>query len=101
MYSHIIMLYMSLDAQILFGSFPIARCRDPYAVLGYLAAHAWPRLQIALGLRKVNTEGRIPVHGADKSHDGGPHEDGELISSGHSEDEPWSPLGGWMSVMQP
>ncbi|EFJ49806.1 hypothetical protein VOLCADRAFT_47891, partial [Volvox carteri f. nagariensis] len=30
-------LDVSLYMQVLFGSYPIARCRDPYAVVRYLA----------------------------------------------------------------
>ena len=44
---------VSLPMQILFGSFPIARCRDPYSVVEYLAVRIWPRLHLALGLKKV------------------------------------------------
>ena len=36
--------------QILFGSFPIARCRDPYAVIKFLAERLWPPLHVTLGL---------------------------------------------------
>lgn len=36
--------------QVLFGSSPIASCRQPYAVVRYLAEASWPRLQDALGL---------------------------------------------------
>lgn len=39
--------------QVLFGSYPIARCRDPYAVVRYLAERVWPRLNVTLGLRCV------------------------------------------------
>ena len=44
---------VSLPMQILFGSFPIARCRDPYSVVEYLAVRIWPRLHLSLGLKKV------------------------------------------------
>lgn len=37
---------------MLFGSYPIASCRDPYAVVAFLAAASWPRLQHNLGLRQ-------------------------------------------------
>lgn len=36
--------------KVLFGSFPIAHCRDPYSVVRYLAERIWPRLQDALRL---------------------------------------------------
>lgn len=36
--------------QVLFGSYPIARVRDPYAVVQYLAEHVRPPLQETLGL---------------------------------------------------
>jgi hypothetical protein len=38
--------------QVLFGSYPIASCRQPYAVVRYLAAASWPRLQHKLALAK-------------------------------------------------
>lgn len=37
-------------SQVLFGSFPIAHCRDPYAVVRYFAERAWPRVHDALRL---------------------------------------------------
>ncbi|GFH16930.1 G domain-containing protein, partial [Haematococcus lacustris] len=49
---------VSLPMQILYGSFPIARCRDPYAVVAYLAAHMWPRLHLVLSLTKVDGDGK-------------------------------------------
>jgi hypothetical protein len=39
--------------QVLFGSYPIARCRDPYAVVTYLTERIYPRLHVALHLRKA------------------------------------------------
>jgi hypothetical protein len=36
--------------QVLFGSSPIASCRQPYAVVRYLAEASWPRLQDTLKL---------------------------------------------------
>lgn len=39
-------------AQVLFGSYPIASCRQPYAVVRYLASASWPRLQQRLALSK-------------------------------------------------
>lgn len=36
--------------QVLFGSSPIASCRQPYAVVRYLAESSWPRLQDRLNL---------------------------------------------------
>ena len=44
---------VSLPMQVLFGSYPIARCRDPYAVVAYLAERIWPRLHAALGLSRA------------------------------------------------
>lgn len=44
---------VSLAMQVLFGSYPIARCRDPYAVVTYLAERIWPRLHAALGLSRA------------------------------------------------
>ncbi|GIL51295.1 hypothetical protein Vafri_7319 [Volvox africanus] len=49
-------LDVSLYMQVLFGSYPIARCRDPYAVVRYLAERVWPRLHRTLGLRPVTDE---------------------------------------------
>jgi hypothetical protein len=77
-----------LHAQILFGSFPIARCRDPFAVLAYLAAHAWPRLHIALGpLRKVEADEGDAEEGSKASAAGA------ALAGKEDEDEAWSPLG--------
>ncbi|KAF6258733.1 hypothetical protein COO60DRAFT_1270589, partial [Scenedesmus sp. NREL 46B-D3] len=42
----------SLPMQVLFGSYPIASCRQPYAVVRYLASSSWPRLQHKLALAK-------------------------------------------------
>jgi hypothetical protein len=39
--------------QVLYGSFPIAHCRDPYTVIRYLAERLWPRLHVRLGLKPV------------------------------------------------
>ncbi len=55
---HVLLLRLTLSAsllpmQVLFGSLPIASCRDPYSVLSYLAARMWPRLHVVLGLHKV------------------------------------------------
>lgn len=36
--------------QVLFGSSPIASCRQPYAVVRYLAEASWPRVQDTLRL---------------------------------------------------
>jgi hypothetical protein len=36
---------------VLYGSFPIAHCRNPYAVVRYLAERIWPRLHEALRLK--------------------------------------------------
>ncbi|KAL6763715.1 P-loop containing nucleoside triphosphate hydrolase protein [Haematococcus lacustris] len=68
---------VSLPMQILYGSFPIARCRDPYAVVAYLAAHMWPRLHLVLGLTKVDGDGK-PVAAP--------------MPCSQQEDEPWSVL---------
>lgn len=38
--------------QVLFGSYPIASCREPYAVLRYLASASCPRIHTKLGLRQ-------------------------------------------------
>ncbi|GBG00365.1 hypothetical protein Rsub_13124 [Raphidocelis subcapitata] len=43
-------LDVSLPMQVLFGSFPIAHCRDPYSVVRYMAERIWPRLQDSLRL---------------------------------------------------
>ncbi|KAF8066210.1 Gnl1 [Scenedesmus sp. PABB004] len=43
-------LDVSMSMQVLFGSYPIASCRQPYAVLRYLAEASWPRLHERLGL---------------------------------------------------
>ncbi|KAI8470242.1 MAG: hypothetical protein J3K34DRAFT_458942 [Monoraphidium minutum] len=61
---------------VLFGSFPIAHCRDPYSVLRYLAEHIWPRLQDALALKLPRPEGG--------GSDGGPEP--------HSGGGEWTPL---------
>uniref|UniRef100_A0A383VR41 Guanine nucleotide-binding protein-like 1 n=1 Tax=Tetradesmus obliquus TaxID=3088 RepID=A0A383VR41_TETOB len=45
-------LDVSLPMQVLFGSYPIASCRQPYAVVRYLASASWPRLQQRLALSK-------------------------------------------------
>lgn len=55
--------------QVLFGSFPIAHCRDPYSVVRYLAERIWPRLHTLLRLKPVAREDEAParsgqVHGA-------------------------------------
>ncbi|KXZ49319.1 hypothetical protein GPECTOR_22g913 [Gonium pectorale] len=50
-------LDVSLHMQVLFGSYPIARCRDPYAVVRYLAERIWPRLHVTLGLKPVREAG--------------------------------------------
>ncbi len=68
---------LRLMAQVLFGSFPIARCREPYSVIRYLAAHMWPRLHVVLSLRKVDEEGR------------------PLAEDGVDGDGAWTPLGAW------
>lgn len=39
--------------QVLFGSYPIASCRQPYAVVRYLAEASWPRIHTKLGLKKI------------------------------------------------
>ncbi|GAX80266.1 hypothetical protein CEUSTIGMA_g7704.t1 [Chlamydomonas eustigma] len=45
-----------LPMQVLYGSYPIARCRDPYSVVSYLCERLWPRLHKAWGLKKVPSE---------------------------------------------
>jgi hypothetical protein len=89
--------------QVLYGSYPIARCRDPYAVIRYLAAHAWPRLHLALGLRKEDTEqGSDNVVVAAAVGDGSGSVVATQPQSADKErtvvelaDEQWSPLGEW------
>jgi len=44
-------LDVSLPMQVLFGSFPIAHCRNPYSVVRYLAERIWPRVQDSLRLK--------------------------------------------------
>jgi hypothetical protein len=44
-----LLLHMAV-VQVLFGSYPIASCRQPYAVVRYLASASWPRLQHKLAL---------------------------------------------------
>ncbi|GMH41120.1 hypothetical protein BSKO_09030 [Bryopsis sp. KO-2023] len=41
-----------MPLQVLFGSFPIARCRDPYCVVRYLGERIWPRLHNILNISK-------------------------------------------------
>lgn len=43
-------LLFLVASQVLFGSSPIASCREPYAVVRYLAEASWPRLQDILKL---------------------------------------------------
>ncbi|KAF5835891.1 hypothetical protein DUNSADRAFT_6704 [Dunaliella salina] len=70
---------VSIPMQVLFGSLPIASCRDPYTVLSYLAARMWPRLHVVLGLHKVTEEGK-------------PRPTGRATHEGRAEDEEWTPL---------
>jgi hypothetical protein len=50
--------------QVLFGSFPIAHCRNPYAVVRYLAERVWPRLQDALRLKPREQQGEGGTEGS-------------------------------------
>lgn len=76
--------HLHARAQVLYGSYPIAHCRDPYAVIRYLAQHMWPRLHTVLGLKHLDEEGRIrPPHLA--AAEGDPADDDEAS---------WTPLGG-------
>lgn len=45
-----LLLLLSALLQVLFGSSAIASCRQPYAVVRYLAQASWPRLQDQLKL---------------------------------------------------
>jgi ribosome biogenesis GTPase A len=47
---------VALEQQVLFGSFPIAQCRDPYGVVRYLAERVWPRAHQALRLQPLREE---------------------------------------------
>jgi ribosome biogenesis GTPase A len=47
---------VALEQQVLFGSFPIAQCRDPYGVVRYLAERLWPRAHAALRLQPLREE---------------------------------------------
>lgn len=41
--------------QVLYGSSPIASCRQPYAVVRYLAEASWPRVHTLLRLQQPDT----------------------------------------------
>jgi ribosome biogenesis GTPase A len=47
---------VAMAQQVLFGSFPIAQCRDPYGVVRYLAERLWPRAEAALRLAPLREE---------------------------------------------
>jgi len=48
--------------QVLFGSSPIASCRQPYAVVRYLAEASWPRVQHTLRLHTHLEQLQQPLH---------------------------------------
>ena len=71
--------------QILFGSYPIARCRDPYSVVRYLAEHIQPPLHVTLALRRVR-EGEDHQELQElEGEEEGPGAEADITS--------WSPLG--------
>lgn len=38
--------------QVLYGSYPISQCRDPYSVVRYMAERLWPRIHVSMKLEK-------------------------------------------------
>jgi hypothetical protein len=64
-------------AQVLYGSYPIAHCRDPYAVVRYMAERLHPRLQHVLQLRQVQDDDDVAAGGA--AHKGADAADAEGV----------------------
>ncbi|GIM03289.1 hypothetical protein Vretimale_8048 [Volvox reticuliferus] len=87
-------LDVSLYMQVLFGSYPIARCRDPYAVVRYLAERVWPRLHRTLGLRPVTEdEEELKDEGGRAGKDAAGCGRGQRLSDQQEwRDADWTPL---------
>jgi len=85
---------VALAQQVVFGSFPIAQCRDPYGVVRYVAERLWPRAEEALRLAPLREEdddeaGLLGAAGAAAGARGG---DGGAGENGAAAPYAWTPL---------
>jgi len=78
-------LGVGLPLQTLYGSFPIARCRNPYAVIRFLAERIDPPLHQLLSLRLANTS----EYEDDEERQS---ESAAADAAGRDPREAWSPL---------